>query len=271
MNDEVGEEIRRRSSFIIFLEPSPHRHGPVIVAMIAVLVVQVAIDEKIDVVAVRDGFMAAIGVIALAGDGRAQVRIGFAHGQDVVVNVVGVNMVKMARVEKIDVAFVLDADVSAIGVVNVSVIGMNGAFHNFQFLSLKKPFGFGRTRELPVTDMLKPLLEERSDVVVGQDVKRVSAVLSDIDDAQRPQIPKLVRHGGLGHAEHEADFSDAQFPFGNQADDSDAGRVRKGLEQLRHANGRRSVEQSVGRISNERRIGVIVQAGGRVFGHVVNS
>lgn len=111
--------------------------------MIAVPVMEASVDEKVNVVAVRDGFMAAIGVVAFAGNGRAGVGIGFAHRQDVIVNMVGVNVMKMARVEKIDVAVVLDADVAAIGVVNVGVIGMNGAFHNCRSFRWEKFLGFG--------------------------------------------------------------------------------------------------------------------------------
>ena len=41
-------------------------HGAVVVAVVAVRVVQAAIDEKVDVVAVRHGFVAAAGAVHVA-------------------------------------------------------------------------------------------------------------------------------------------------------------------------------------------------------------
>ena len=44
-------------------------HGAVVIAVVAVRVVQAAIDEKVDVVAVRHGFVAAAFAVDMAGTG----------------------------------------------------------------------------------------------------------------------------------------------------------------------------------------------------------
>ena len=92
---------------------SGDRQRAVVVAMIAVRMVQMAADQVIDVVAVRHRFVPAAGPMhmtgAMAGTvvlRRAAVRIGGADGDHVLVDMVAMHVVQMAVVQEIDVAFV---------------------------------------------------------------------------------------------------------------------------------------------------------------------
>lgn len=57
------------------------------VAVVAVKVVERAVDEVVDVVSVRDGRVAAAGpVLRGALDGSAAVRVALVHGEDVLLH-----------------------------------------------------------------------------------------------------------------------------------------------------------------------------------------
>jgi len=116
----------------------------VIVAVIAVRMMQAAIHEVIDVVAVRDRFMAAIravdmrGVVAGAGRGVA-VRISGADFDDVLIDMPGVRVMQVPIVQIVDVPVVFHGNVAAVGAVFVVVVGMDFAVaHNGVGLNLEK-------------------------------------------------------------------------------------------------------------------------------------
>ena len=109
-----------------------------VVAVVAVLVMQAAVDDVVDVVAVRYGFVAATFAVnvAVAGVNRmAAVRVGFIDAQGVLVVVAVVFMVQVAVVQIIDVAFVLDGSVAAVCAVNVVMmfVGFPGHFSLLMF------------------------------------------------------------------------------------------------------------------------------------------
>jgi hypothetical protein len=90
-----------------------------VVAVVAVGVMEVAVDEVVDVVAVGDGGMAAVGAVlvaffvAVAGVlGSAIGGVGFVDGQGMLLNLVPFDVVQMAVVQVIDVAVVDDAGVA---------------------------------------------------------------------------------------------------------------------------------------------------------------
>jgi hypothetical protein len=93
----------------------------VIIAVIAVLVVQASVDQMIGMVAMRDHLMAAILVAASAPGRRAFGRVGGAHGNYTLVVVVAVGTMQVAVVQIIDVAFMLKAEVPAMLAVRVSM------------------------------------------------------------------------------------------------------------------------------------------------------
>lgn len=91
-----------------------------IVAVIAVGVVKRPIDEIVHMVAVRNLLMAAVGAVDVirgvrSAHWRAAVRIRAAHGDDVLVNVVAVRVVKVPVVQVVDVSVVLNCGVAATG------------------------------------------------------------------------------------------------------------------------------------------------------------
>lgn len=102
--------------------------------MVAVLVVQTAVDDVVDVIAVRYGFVAttfAVNVAVAAVNRMAAVRIGFIDTQGVFVVVAVVLMVQVPVVQIIDVAFVFDGSVSAVCAVNVVMMFVGFAGHFF--------------------------------------------------------------------------------------------------------------------------------------------
>jgi len=115
-------------------------HGAVVVAMAAVGMMQVARDEVVDVVAVRDGLVPAalrvnmfLRVTAAAVRRGADCRVGGADLEDALVHVAFVAVVKVAVVQVVDVVAVLDCEVTAIGAVCVIVIWMGVVAHDFFF------------------------------------------------------------------------------------------------------------------------------------------
>jgi hypothetical protein len=103
----------------------------VIVAVVSVRVVQVAFDEIVGVVAVRDGVVAAVRAVAVARLmpltavlGCARVRMARVDGDVVLVDVPLVRVVEMAVVQVVDVPFVQHCRVPAVGAMHMLVVGM---------------------------------------------------------------------------------------------------------------------------------------------------
>ena len=122
-----------------------HLNRTMVVAMVAVRVVQVAVDQVVDVVTVRDGFVAATGAMDVAGLvaaafvlGRAAVRVGGRDGDHVLVDVVAMRMVQVAVVQVIDMAVMADGRVAAAGAMGVVMVGVMGqlAFAHDDLLSV---------------------------------------------------------------------------------------------------------------------------------------
>ena len=105
-----------------------------VVAVISVLVVQTAVNDVVDVIAVRYSFVAATFAVnvAVAGVNRmAAVRIGFIDTQCMLVVVAVVLMVQVAVVQIINVAFVFDGSVAAVCAVDVVMMFVGFAGHFF--------------------------------------------------------------------------------------------------------------------------------------------
>jgi hypothetical protein len=98
----------------------------VVVAVIAVWVMQPALDKVVDVVAMRHGFMAAIRpmpvrcVVAAGAKLRiTAVRIAVIHGDDMLLGAAVLGMLKVAVIKVIDVTFMLHGEMAASGAVDV--------------------------------------------------------------------------------------------------------------------------------------------------------
>ena len=105
-----------------------------VVAVISVLVMQTAVDDVVDVIAVRYSFVATTFAVnvAVAGVNRmAAVRIGFIDAQCMLIVVAVVLMMQVAVVQIINVAFVFDGSVAAVCAVNVVMMFVGFAGHFF--------------------------------------------------------------------------------------------------------------------------------------------
>ncbi|HET6320840.1 MAG TPA: hypothetical protein VFF87_02205 [Hyphomicrobium sp.] len=103
-----------------------------VVAMVAVRMVQVAVDEIVDVVAMRHRFVSAARTMhvpwLMAGAavlGRAAIGVAIGHFDHVLMHVVAVGMVQVPIVQVIDVVTVADGGVSAAGPVLMLVMGVS--------------------------------------------------------------------------------------------------------------------------------------------------
>ena len=109
-------------------------HRAVVVAVVAVLVVQAAVYDVVGVVAVRHGFVAAAFAVNMAGTGLhgvAAVGVGGVYIEAVFVVVAVVFVVQVAVVDVVDVVAVFDGGVAAAFAVNVLVVGMGMAVAHF--------------------------------------------------------------------------------------------------------------------------------------------
>jgi hypothetical protein len=105
----------------------------VIIAVPAVRVVEMTVDQMIDVIAMGNRGVAAAGGVHVVGWmavarvlWRALGRVGRIDGDHAFVDVVAVDHVQMPIVEVIDVAAVLDGEMPAAGAVNMVVGGVGG-------------------------------------------------------------------------------------------------------------------------------------------------
>ncbi len=116
---------------------------PVIVAVSVMRMMQMAVNQIIHVVAVRNGGVAAVGTVDVLSvmafrSQRAFVRVGIADGNGVFIHMVTVRMMQMAIMNIIHVPVMHDGDMPAIfavdvGMVRVSFAGM-GFAHRFWWL-----------------------------------------------------------------------------------------------------------------------------------------
>jgi hypothetical protein len=107
----------------------------VAVAVVTIRVVQHSVDEIIDMIAVRNRFMATVRPMTVAGAGAGMrrvdtsVRVGGADFKAVFVVMIhsaidGMWMMEVSVVQVIDVTVVLDRSMAAVTVVLMFVIGM---------------------------------------------------------------------------------------------------------------------------------------------------
>lgn len=113
--------------------------------MVAMRMVQVTVDQVVDMIAVRHRLVAAAWTVLVAFwmaraivVRRAAIGIGRTHGDDVLIEVVLVRMMKMAVVEIVDVAIVPYRRVTALRAVLVRVVAMDFMIAH-GYLSFAKP------------------------------------------------------------------------------------------------------------------------------------
>jgi hypothetical protein len=101
-------------------------NAPVVVAMIAMGMMQVPLHQIVDMVAMGDRLVPAVRAVRVSAPcfRRAAGRIGRVDSDDMLVNVIAMHVVHMAIMQIVDVALVADGGVPAIRAVLVSVIRM---------------------------------------------------------------------------------------------------------------------------------------------------
>jgi hypothetical protein len=106
--------------------------------MLAMRVMQVARDEVIDVIAVRDGLVSAVGRVHVALGvpltgvrRRASGGVRIADLEHALVHVPIVAVVEMPVVQVVDVVAVANCDVAAVGAVDVIVARVRIVAHDF--------------------------------------------------------------------------------------------------------------------------------------------
>jgi hypothetical protein len=106
--------------------PSSQFHGPVIVAVITMRVMQTAIYNIVHMVAVRDRLMSAVWAVCVRAVNlrRALDGIGCADRDNMFVHMILVHMVKMAVVKIVNMAVVADRSMPAIRTMLMSVVGV---------------------------------------------------------------------------------------------------------------------------------------------------
>jgi len=124
-------------------------HGAVVVAMRAMRKVQVAVDEIIDVVPVRNGLMAAAGPVTMtmamsltSMSRRAGGRVCRADGKDMLIHVVFMEVMKVPVVQVILMVLVVDGTVAAKRPVPVHMGVMNLMGGHARLLGLKSCIQF---------------------------------------------------------------------------------------------------------------------------------
>jgi hypothetical protein len=101
----------------------------VVVTVIAVRMVQVAVDEIVDVIPMRHRFMAAprsvnVARLVAAAARRALVRIFGAHFEPVLVYMIAVRMMQMPVMQIINMIVVLDGSMSAVRAMLMVVVSV---------------------------------------------------------------------------------------------------------------------------------------------------
>ena len=101
-------------------------HGPVIIAMVTVRMVQTTVYEIVDMVAMRHRFMSAVWTVRVRATElrRALHRICGGDPDGMLVHVILVHMVEMAVMKIIYMPVVSDRGVPAVGAVLMSVVGV---------------------------------------------------------------------------------------------------------------------------------------------------
>jgi hypothetical protein len=104
-------------------------YGAMIVAMVAVRMVEFAVDQVVDVIAVRHRFMAAAGTVfmlrimpRLVAEVMTLVGIRLANGKNVFLQLVAFLVTEMTIDQEIDVAIVLNRRVTATGTVRMGAL-----------------------------------------------------------------------------------------------------------------------------------------------------
>ncbi len=167
--------------------------------MVAVRVMQVAVDEVIHVIAMRDGWVPAsraVCVSAIMGATRvfwsAARRVLAAHLESVLVDVIAVWVMEMRTIKVVGVSIVVHCDMTAAVAVGVRMICMD-----FMFRFHNLPLALLQAFELPLAFYSRQALSGRLWGASGQGLVKFSKVTSGGEENfPARQCSNLRRTGG---------------------------------------------------------------------------
>ncbi len=200
--------------------------------MIPMRVMQVAIDQVIDVVAVRYSRMPAIRavdvvfVVALAFVMNAPGGVDVRNGDDVLVVMVFMGTVQVPVVQVPHMVPVPDGYVTAVRAVFVRVIVVDSVSHGSNLRTLFMN-GCGRV------GVVEDIPDERFDVSIRQSIEHVPSVAPARDEVLLQKDPQTLRSGGHLRVHQLSDLRDLVFPGKEEFENSQAGGIAPGAEHTR--------------------------------------
>jgi hypothetical protein len=248
----------RTDAAAVSLSDSRQLQLAVVVAVVAVRVMQVAIDQIVDVVAVGDRLMAAAGTVLVIGRVSAAlvlvatVGIAVAHLDRVLVDVDLVRMVQVAVVQIVDVIAVAHGDMTAVRAMAVFVIAVVGLVALGHF-GAPVVGGMKGSAVAGLGNVLQHVVEQRDDVLIGERVIDVLALTAAADKACPQQL--LQPRGNAAELVRLLldQLAYATLALGDAKQQPQAGRISQGSEQ---ATGRLDPCRGRQRRRRSRRVGV---------------
>lgn len=188
---------------------SDDRHGPVIITVIAVRMVQMSVNEVIDMVPMWDGLMSttrAVNMVRIVSAAlvswRASIRVRLGHldrvldDRSVVFHVMQVAVVKI-----VDVVTVLNAGMFTVGTVLVVVVFVNVRHCRFSQETKYRSGIFHRVHD--------PIGHQSRNVSVCQTVVNVLSFAFGANNPFALEDPQPLRNGGQRFLECLGEFRDA--------------------------------------------------------------
>jgi hypothetical protein len=209
----------------------------VVVAVAAVGVMEMTVDEIVDVVAVRDCFVAATGAVDMGGvmsatgvfrgaGGRVERR----ESDAVFVDVAVMQVVQMTIVEIVDVIVVPDGGVAAAGFVLVRMFGMGGADGHGYLLLIGIEGGETGQIGAAFAGVGQGVEQQVGHVLVGQTVENVFTVAAAGDEAFVAEDAQALGDGRQVFALGRGDFGDAGFALAELGQQPEPGRIAEGAK-----------------------------------------
>ena len=179
-------------------------HFTVVVAVVAIGKVQMAVDKVVDVVAVRNGLVAAVGAMSVGSVMTATVvalsaasGVCLAYLEHVLIDMAFMRAVEVAVVEVVDMIVVLDGSVAAVGTVLVGVVLVDlvvkGHDRCVLFYAPRRRAGV-----VVFTGMRKSVENQVRHVLICQVIKHVLALALAAHDVVGTEHAKALRDGGDG-------------------------------------------------------------------------
>jgi hypothetical protein len=204
---------------------------PVIVAVIAMRVMQVTVDEIVDVVAMRHGFVAAAWTMNVIGAVTAAAMVRRADGGVLVtdidrmlVDMIAVRMMQMTVVQIIRVIAMADRDMAATRSMRMIVVGMMGKFalcHDEILLSVL------------FAGMCNGVLDKIEHMPVGDRIDRGLALFAPCDQTGLQQHLEPCRNRSDLVALQSGEIADIALPGRKDEESLQACRIRQRLEHTR--------------------------------------